>query len=980
MPESGERLAGGRRRLRPRTFRCWSLALACGLVLLNPGAAGAQAPKLLFNSPPDAIPGAPWRTFQLTRTGTRLAFADELRDGLYSYEPETGQTHLLVDLSEGQSFQSFNLLGGGDEDIFASFGSLESRPLAGTDATPAGTRMVLESDLPGVSLGHGVGPDEKTPIRNDHIFLLAFHPGGSRAIWATDATAAGTFQVSIPTAASTSSFCDPTVLGDEALFPVAAGAGATELWLSDGTPSGTSLSGVVPYAFHCTDSAFTLQSRAVYTCSTSPGVRALCLTDGTASGTEVVAVAAYPSFSGDLERVYFRGWNGRAWNLWRSDGSARGTYELQAATKLDPPLDLTNNSASVPRGLVFNLFLSNAPSELWFAGADGTVAERLAVTCDSSAGCTGLPTRRIWRVGDVALFFAFDSQRGAWLWATDGTAPGTVPVLEVNGITVTSHYPQFEAFEDGRWYFLGSSAELGEELYVSDGTAGGSRRLTEFANAGAITGGGFGNLELAILGDRAWFAAAETDAGHQLYSVSPHSAGAVQETHWSHAWSGVLGSVGGRPALFGFERLCYAGTQAGLWASDGTPANTFRILLPSSSDCAGFPIPTTGAPYSWGSGLAVPWRGQSGLHQLFWLGSIAQDVQEVTQFDDRDVGNGMQVGSAAVYQAQRPDSSWELWASDTPLTAPRFIGALPAETWFTSRFQPLRGLGLFAAAAEDNECDVFRTDATAAGTYSLGFGTGAFVCPNISSFHVTRVGNRGFFLMRELSTGGAIWETGGDLEDTAPFTPPTLDVLSLLEPSLMQGQIVFAAGEHGRPRGLYSQLLDTESARRLTDLAPLPPPEATGLGTYAAATSSHVFMTGYDSDHGQELWVSDGNGASFTLLRDIAPGSRSSLPQYLTVVDDLLLFSANDDSHGRELWISDGTEAGTRMIWEPAQGGFSSAPSNLSVIGQDLLFTAYHPRIGREQWILHLGTGTDGLIFDDDFESGTTAQWEEPPY
>jgi ELWxxDGT repeat protein len=137
-------------------------------------------------------------------------------------------------------------------------------------------------------------------------------------------------------------------------------------------------------------------------------------------------------------------------------------------------------------------------------------------------------------------------------------------------------------------------------------------------------------------------------------------------------------------------------------------------------------------------------------------------------------------------------------------------------------------------------------------------------------------------------------------------------------------------------------------------------------------------MTGYDSDHGQELWVSDGNGAPFTLLRDIAPGSRSSLPQYLTVVDDFLLFSANDDSHGRELWISDGTEAGTRMIWEQAQGGFSSAPSNLSVVGQDLLFTAFHPRIGREQWILHLGTGADGRIFDDDFESGTAAQWEEP--
>ena len=150
---------------------------------------------------------------------------------------------------------------------------------------------------------------------------------------------------------------------------------------------------------------------------------------------------------------------------------------------------------------------------------------------------------------------------------------------------------------------------------------------------------------------------------------------------------------------------------------------------------------------------------------------------------------------------------------------------------------------------------------------------------------------------------------------------------------------------------------------------------------FAASIGSEVlFSTSFRStvDFGN-LYRTDGTVLGTSLVTTVPNAVSTAV--YLTSVGSQVFFVANTNpGHGRELWISDGTEAGTRMIWEPAQGGFSSAPSNLSVIGQDLLFTAYHPRIGREQWILHLGTGTDGLIFDDDFESGTTAQWEEPPY
>ncbi len=970
------------RRLRRHRFslrfrrRLWPLAaLLPGLVLVHPALSSAQVPKLLLNSATEEIPGANWGIQQLTRIGFRLAFADDIRGGLFAFDPRTRRTSVLFDPTESDGYFQGNLMGGGDEDLFASYPAAEARPLGGTDGTFAGSRLLPESAFPGVSFGAPASLDPRWQARSQHVILSAYQTGEGAAFWASDATAVGTFRISNPLAASSVALCESAPLTGGLLLPVARGDGSTELWLTDGTPSGSLLSATVPYEFSL-GAPFSLDSRAIYPCSAGPDELGLCSTDGTAAGTHFLGVRLQSDFLGGGNIAYFKGRQNGIVQLWRSDGTPAGTFALDAPATPKVASIQEDSAAALLRGLVTRVLPNDAPAEIWLVSADGASAQKLATPCDVSRGCPGLTSNQIWRLSDFALFFAFDRERGSWLWATDGTLQGTRPILDMNEIELG----RAVLAEDGRWYALGRSPDFIEQLYVSDGTPAGSLRLTEFTNQQALSWGGAYAPELAILGERVWFAAFEPESGRQLYSANPRQPGAVQETLWNQGAVNWPAKAGGRPGLIGLDRPCaFDPADGGLWVSDGTPQHSLRALEPPPGTCGGFPISSTGTPYAWGTGLAVPWRGLGDRYQLYWLGGVGQPPQQTTSFPDGDVYNAAQVGSASVYEVRRQDDSWALWASDAPATAARFLADLPADTAVASRLQPLANLALFAISTA-NRCEIARTDATSAGTFELGFSALDLFCPDLYQFTVTQTGNRGYFLLIDADQHGAIWETDGTVANTRQFTAPNLRVLRILQPALIDGRIVFAADEDGQPSGLYAQTPDFTAEQRLTDLAPVQTPGNWFHPTLAAATSSRVFVTGFDAEHGQELWSADASGGPFTRLRDIAPGSRSSHPTNLTVVGDQLLFSANDDVHGRELWISDGTSAGTRMIWEVAQGGFSSFPSSLTAIGTDLVFSAFHPLIGQEVWILPLGPEAPGLIFDDNFESGSTAQWERSPF
>lgn len=161
---------------------------------------------------------------------------------------------------------------------------------------------------------------------------------------------------------------------------------------------------------------------------------------------------------------------------------------------------------------------------------------------------------------------------------------------------------------------------------------------------------------------------------------------------------------------------------------------------------------------------------------------------------------------------------------------------------------------------------------------------------------------------------------------------------------------------------------------------------------YLAVVGDLVYFSGYDAEHGQELWSTDGTFANTQLVADINPGSSSSHPNgmiglegsvylsavglkadntpagrelffidgnnailvkdinptgssnpfYLTFFNDKLYFQAWDgqsgSAGGNELWSSDGGFHGTNRVKDLYPENHSY-PANLTVVANDLYFT-----------------------------------------
>ncbi len=285
---------------------------------------------------------------------------------------------------------------------------------------------------------------------------------------------------------------DPTLLinlNGKIIFIAEDGTHGRELWVSDGTPSGTQLLKDIrsgPTGGLGIYTVFKVIGGTLYFIA-DDGVTSneLWKTDGTSSGTTIVkdilpgigsgfeSISEFEELNGQL---YFTARDGSGSffsTLWKSDGSAAGTVPVttQAAFFGSSPIVKNNNT-------LFFTGSGTAGSGLY--KFDGT---NVLFVKQGSYG-------NLLAGGPYVYMSGFNS--GWELWRSDGTDGGTVRVKDIYpGPSGSNPVPL--VYLNGILYFSAVHPSYGSELWRSDGTDAGTTIVKDL-NPDTYTGsGGYGS-------------------------------------------------------------------------------------------------------------------------------------------------------------------------------------------------------------------------------------------------------------------------------------------------------------------------------------------------------------------------------------------------------------------------------------------------------------------------------------------------------
>jgi ELWxxDGT repeat protein len=416
-----------------------------------------------------------------------------------------------------------------------------------TDGTPAGTRR-----------HHLDGPPNP-----DQYEMGGFGDGvlisvGYRELWRIDLSGAERLHDFQP-ANGGSGPVDQIVLDDRLLFISLPDAQRAKLFSSDGTTAGTAA--ISPYV----DGNFGFEFQPDVYRLTRAGHRAFFTTfgrvwtsDGTAAGTR----SFRPSYSSSThvmtapigvvgDRFVF-GANFKLYPLrcepgdtepWVSDGTQRGTKQI---LDLNPFFRPTNSSQ----------------------------CETVAVSSSPGPGVS---------LGSFALFAANDLVHGRELFATDGTKEGTRLVADLNpklmpnaitdpplpALIGVGSDPSDLVRAGSRAFFVADDGTTGHELWVTNGTRRGTRRVVDLVPGPASST----PRDLVAVGDAVYFFAAH-GTGEGLFRSDGTRAGTVLVSDLAGA-SQARDLTVARGNLFFVAFLPESGTE--LWTSRGTAATTREV-------------------------------------------------------------------------------------------------------------------------------------------------------------------------------------------------------------------------------------------------------------------------------------------------------------------------------------------------------------------------------------------------------------------
>jgi len=425
--------------------------------------------------------------------------------------------------------------------FFLLFIGLVALPCLGTIAAQPVVRLIRDID-----------PDSETSDPQAFVTLngVAYFRASDGIhgfeLWRTDGTGAGTTMVTDLNPGSANGFPDSIAAVNGRLyfngFDTADFKGS-KVWQSDGSATGTSLlvdtypslSGggtfgpPLPGNFTALD-----ESTIIFTALDPDGGLEPWKTDGTTAGTNRI-IDLHPGsqdsipidftplreiayFAADDSVVFHHGLATYNRELFRTDGTAEGTYRVKDINPGDEP-SIPTDFIRYGQRVFFSANDGVHGTELWQTNGTEAATAQVADINPGPAGSAPQypilvrfrpPTEAANRndAPDTLIFQADDGTHGAELFRSDGTPEGTGLLKDINsnGSSIPLGMTRFE----GRVYFSADDGVHGIEPWVTDGTEAGTELLLDL-NPGELRSS---PLSFVVAGRRLFFVSIVPDDEH----------------------------------------------------------------------------------------------------------------------------------------------------------------------------------------------------------------------------------------------------------------------------------------------------------------------------------------------------------------------------------------------------------------------------------------------------------------------------------
>lgn len=587
---------------------------------------------------------------------------------------------------------------------------------------------------------------------------------------------------------------------------------------------------------------------------------------------------------------------------------------------------------------------------------------------DITTGTRDSSPAELTAIGDTVFFAADDGLHGVELWRSDGTAFGTSLVRDIapgqDGLgTPFSSAPEQLTAVAGKLFFVADDGAHGRELWISDGTAAGTRMLNDIF-LGEPGVGDLQPLELTDVNGTLFFTDGDIETGTELWKSDGTPEGTVLVRDI------VPGAVSSYPddlaSLHGTLSFVADDLIHGreVWTSDGSAAGTrmFIDLDPGARDS----IPNAANPYGLTSvhDLLFFATDPSSCHtpcaQLWKSDGTPGGTTLVTAFPQDGQLRTLLTFTAAnktlffivSLLCSRPGSCsdpFTLWKSDG--TSQGTLALIPidaqAEQWdgLTNPLTPLHDAIFFANGDAVHGSELWQSDGTITGTRIV-----KDLQPGVGSSWPQRlvVVQETLFFAANTGIGGwELWRSDGSELGTrslAAFYPdPTMpNAVNATGKHMIavNGSLMISANRGGTGAELWKSDGTPDGTVLVTDINQVTNGSAPNI---LADTDGRLFFTADDGLHGRELWVSDGTDAGTHLTRDLMPGIGDARIEDVLAINGTLFMSASDPDYGSELWRSDGTAEGTVLVRDLNPGPDGSNPQRFVTLNGELFFIAFNP-------------------------------------